>query len=812
MRSGSRMSLKRLKRTLRTKFKGIKKYSNNSGYKLSDFRKSRSPRVTERVEKLIAIYLKENQNSQYRKSVLREIKQIVWFDQKDQRVFLDKLIKFNMLTQGVDISNHLDHHLSGFEERCLYRGFTNAQEFYKKLLYVGTRISTSTSFDPLPFTRNNANGEPRCLGPLLVLLHGTIQERRSAITVLKVIELVGLWSGKFEPGKITEEWKFPNTPIEQDAKVARYFSESFDKLPIKVRRKYSKKRICTAFKMALEASFPRNERDDRVRRITESSTLHFTGHNGPNGPCLSTIVLDYIALTEPGEEKLLDSIIAFAELTDNQQLLGIIESFKIDTIKVENLNNPNEKPIHSKISLKEESWGRLRPFAITDWFSHSTLRGLHDYLYWWLEAQEEDGTMDQDKVAEIARFWTSELGIYPESADLSSATDSIPVCVQEEILAYIAGPVLAKLWRYICTDRSFKTPDGTMIRYSMGQPMGISSSWPMLAIWNHIMNRTAKIYAVLSGNKPVKGTSYVVIGDDDATKSKEIFDFYQFICQDLQGVQISLLKGFHSEHQHQRNVIPGIKLMKTAEIAKRIFCSGLEISPITPKQVKTCLEDSGQFPELLFEISKRGYQFSDRLVVPKLTALAIEPKLALMLSTNPVRLAPPFTEGDYASLVSTEPFSSVVWFKYHENREELSKELLKGIYNEITSALLKVTSTINQWVMAGMTNESTTINSKWNYVCDAQSSLLFIFAELAKEKSDKLMKRSEKVLFSREPGPHKWYEIHRILRKFQTLYDVSNYYDTGRRSIKDKDQFATSFLSKLVKKSVAKIEAGSHSR
>jgi len=267
-----------------------------------------------------------------------------------------------------------------------------------------------------------------------------------------------------------------------------------------------------------------------------------------------------------------------------------------------------------------------------------------------------------------------------------------------------------------------------------------------------------------------------------------------------------LMKGFHAEHQLQDNIIPGIELMKTAEIAKRIFCSGLEITPLTPKEVKTAFENSGQFPELLFEINKRGYHFTNKLDVPNLTALSLEPKLSLMLSCNPVRMAPPFTEGDLSELSAIEPFSSVVWFKYHAYREELSKQLLKGVYNEITGVLLKVTSTINQWIMEGVSQEETTINKKWNYVSDAQRSLLFVFAELAQDRSSELMDKSESVIFSKNPGPQKWSEIHRVIRKFQTLYDVSLYYKTGQRSEKDKYQFATSFLSKLVKKAVAKIE------
>jgi hypothetical protein len=772
---------------------------------MNSFRKSRSPRVAARIRSLISLYHKQC-DTKGRKPILSELKKICWFDQKSQRTFLDKLIKFNKVTLGVDISTHLDCHISNFEAHCMHRSYSDAQKFYKKLLYVGTRICTSNSFEPLDFVKTNSIGEPKLFGPLLELMHGSLNERRSAITVLKVIELVELWSGNFEPGKITEEWKVLNTPIEDKAKVGNYFRSAFKKLPRSVQRKYSIERICKAFKMAIEQSFPRKDREKRNKKISGMSTLHFSGHNGPNGPCLSTIVLDYEALAYPGNENLLYAIKKFAVLTSNTELVTALDNFELDTTKVvTNLNDSNKRPIHSKISLKEESWGRLRPFAITDWFSHSSLRGLHNYLYRWLEVQEEDGTMDQDKVSEVARIWTMDQDIHPESADLSSATDSIPVCVQEEILTCIVGAELSKLWRIICTDRDFLGPDGSNIRYCMGQPMGISSSWPMLAVWNHIMNRTAIHYNELSGNPLSKEINYLVIGDDDATRSKEIFDFYQFICSDLQGVGISLMKGFHSEHQHQLNQIPEIGLMKTAELAKRIFCSGHEITPMTPKEVKTAFEDTGQFPELLFDMSKRGYNFTNRMDVPKLTALAREPKLALLLLTNPVRIAPPFTEGDYSILESTHPFSTVVWFKYHEHYVELSKQLLVGTYESVISTLMDNVTLIQNWKKVA-SSESTTINSKWNYVSDAQASLLQVIIKIADTRSYELLLESYPMLYNIEEDPQAWVKLHKIVRTFQTLYDVAHFYGDGKKSREDSYKFATRYLTTLIKVAVAKLE------
>lgn len=103
------------------------------------------------------------------------------------------------------------------------------------------------------------------------------------------------------------------------------------------------------------------------------------------------------------------------------------------------------------------------------------------------------------------------------------------------------------------------------VRYSVGQPMGLLSSWAAFTITHHALIQYA---AHLEGIKHFR--AYRVIGDDVAIFHRLVASRYKSLLGLLE-VEINLNKSTISESKPF-----------SAEMAKRIFRDGDELSPIPP--------------------------------------------------------------------------------------------------------------------------------------------------------------------------------------------------------------------------------------
>jgi hypothetical protein len=83
-----------------------------------------------------------------------------------------------------------------------------------------------------------------------------------------------------------------------------------------------------------------------------------------------------------------------------------------------------------------------------------------------------DGTFSHPLIAKRVRKHTKTEPLV--CYDLRAATDRMPIDLQERILGLLLGKHLANLWRNLLTDRDVSCR-GQMIRYAVGQPMGILS-------------------------------------------------------------------------------------------------------------------------------------------------------------------------------------------------------------------------------------------------------------------------------------------------------------------------------------------------
>jgi len=136
-----------------------------------------------------------------------------------------------------------------------------------------------------------------------------------------------------------------------------------------------------------------------------------------------------------------------------------------------------------QLQFKEEAAGKLRIFAMVDVWTQSFLSPLHDYLGEILRSLPNDGTFDQEASFKrsLRKAETSKKAF---SYDLSSATDRLPVEIQEVLLNYLFKSDLGTCWRRLLTLRNYVIPSSgsnygislTKVRYAVGQPMGALSS------------------------------------------------------------------------------------------------------------------------------------------------------------------------------------------------------------------------------------------------------------------------------------------------------------------------------------------------
>lgn len=231
----------------------------------------------------------------------------------------------------------------------------------------------------------------------------------------------------------------------------------------------------------------------------------------------------------------------------------------------------------SRISFISDIGGKTRVIAIGDIWTQSLLRPIHDFMFSVLRTLNTDGTFDQDKQRNKVKEWTKQKRkLY--SLDLSSATDRLPVWVQA-VCMYASGYlgfVGMICWYNLMVNRDFyiTAPKKVLdkigldrVRYSVGQPMGIISSWSSLAWFHHVV---VWVSAYRSGFKrPTRFSDYCILGDDIVIANTTVAKHYTFIMNNVLGVQISVEKSFISKGK--------------AEFAKSLYYEGMDLTPISPR-------------------------------------------------------------------------------------------------------------------------------------------------------------------------------------------------------------------------------------
>jgi len=207
-----------------------------------------------------------------------------------------------------------------------------------------------------------------------------------------------------------------------------------------------------------------------------------------------------------------------------------------------------------KLSIVKDPELKMRVIAMVDYYSQWILKPIHKILLNLLNNFPCDRTFTQDPFHD----WGKTYGHNFWSLDLSSATDRFPITLQQKLLSKIFDNDFAENWKELLIGREYESPEGNLLKYSVGQPMGAYSSWAAFTLTHHLVVHWA---AHLEGFNEF--TKYIILGDDIVINHDKVARRYIKIMNKL-GVDISIPKTHVSKN--------------TYEFAKRWIFQGREIS------------------------------------------------------------------------------------------------------------------------------------------------------------------------------------------------------------------------------------------
>lgn len=580
-----------------------------------------------------------------------------------------RVIPFYRDYVGVENARELVYYyINQYETMSYHKGSLTAIKRLKEFRTLAGRFASNQKFDPIPFTASDRDNVPAFLKPYKDLLMGEVYQRQAALGLLELYKLLESSNDVIDYGSITDP---PHNGITleslgEDINYLSHLTQSLEENSI------NPKRFMSAYRLTIGKLFPKSQQDKRKGELILLNELHISNKNGPNGPAMSTSVLDAVKLSE-------DLYQSCSNLCE--QLNWDIPIKLIDGISERIVSEiDKDELVTSRLSLKQEAGGKNRLFAIVDYWSQTCLKSIHLHMFEFLKNQPQDGTFDQNRVSTLVKDWTADVSRSQEiySFDLSKATDRLPALLLRQIVNDIYGPEIAREWYNLLTQREFKTHDGKgFVRYTTGQPMGALSSWASLAIWHHVIIQLCFTYC----NVTLKPNSYVVIGDDVAINDKKVASLYRLIVDKILGIGISESKGFSPETISGANPLPKCSLMSeetlSAEIAKRIFINGHELTPIPPDLLIEGLKNPLSFGDLLRSLEDRCIpdlyvRSSDPLTF--LSNLSLKPRLAKLVAYSPINVQPPKgLASPMNSTCDTNPWQELKvpydreWYRYQFN-------------------------------------------------------------------------------------------------------------------------------------------------
>jgi len=278
---------------------------------------------------------------------------------------------------------------------------------------------------------------------------------------------------------------------------------------------------------------------------------YFSSKSGPGGPSTYNAMNTILKLGYGHWQSILNLV---SDHVFNGRILPRIQDAWNRAVEGNPLLPPKTNDGIGKLSIIKDPECKRRIIAMLDYHSQWALKPLHEYLLKILSNIDQDRTFTQDPY----NSWGSQGKYY--SIDLSAATDRFPIKLQKRVLREIIGYKRSESWESLLVWRDYKAPDGTNIRYNVGQPMGAYSSWAAFTLTHHLVVAWAcrKSHIDFRTFK-----DYIILGDDIVIKNDIVASNYLAIMTKL-GVDISPTKTHVSKG--------------TYEFAKRWISDGIEIS------------------------------------------------------------------------------------------------------------------------------------------------------------------------------------------------------------------------------------------
>lgn len=262
------------------------------------------------------------------------------------------------------------------------------------------------------------------------------------------------------------------------------------------------------------------------------------------------------------------------------------------------------------LSLKYEPAGKVRVFAMVDYWTQHVLAPMHTAIFQLLKVFEEcDATFDQE--GSVNSMMSLNCDSY-HSYDLKSATDMIAVSYYKDMFDNIFGKPCGQLWTSLLVDRDFALPfrEGKQkerylhegkhhIRYTRGQPMGALSSWGSLALFHHLLVQYSW-YSLTKSLQPFR--QYRVLGDDVVIGHTGVAEQYIIICGKL-SIPISLAKSVISPVTTQKGKL-GERLF---QFANQIVLGPENVSPASLREEVSANTPSTRL-ELITRLNERGWR------------------------------------------------------------------------------------------------------------------------------------------------------------------------------------------------------------
>jgi hypothetical protein len=285
--------------------------------------------------------------------------------------------------------------------------------------------------------------------------------------------------------------------------------------------------------------------------------------------------------------------------------LGAIRKSMLPNGKTWSFANPQDVYLRGgQLSLKVEAAGKLRVFAIADIWTQSFLQPLHNFLFKILGQLPNDGTLDQDASASRSMEKALRRG-HAWSVDLSSATDRLPIALQQSVLTVLFSKELSDSWRNLLVERDYILSSSEITdkypavkpgsyRYAVGQPMGALSSWAMLALTHHMILQFAVHRC--KGKQDLWYSLYEILGDDIVIFDQDVYLEYLLILDSL-GVGANPAKSIPSPNS------------PVFEFAKRTSLAGEDVSGLSWNEFLKGDSLPGKV-NLILRLSLRRFQLS----------------------------------------------------------------------------------------------------------------------------------------------------------------------------------------------------------